>query len=207
MCSFTPHPPSPHYNPHRLLLKLVARRCGRCRHQTSCAKRESIFHCAGLPTVGHSLPRWRAVAHCWCGTCSVARNSQLCTKCLVSTCCKFAPTTWPNDSHYFATTCNGFHEFRHICGSTIVVPLMACPQACHQPDSPLSQLTSAFRFDFLCLAPCSYEDEVNPEVCRAMEAAARSFMFDCDGTKLELVQEQQTPLQEEVMGGTHAEAD
>lgn len=78
---------------------------------------------------------------------------------------------------------------------------------CHKSDSPIKLAAAAHLCVFCCIAPCSYEDEQNPEVCHAMEAAARSFMFDCDGTKLELVQEQETPIQEEVMGGTHAEAD
>jgi hypothetical protein len=52
---------------------------------------------------------------------------------------------------------------------------------------------------FFCAA--RYEDESSPEVCRALEAAARSFMFDCDGTQLE-VEEQQ----EEETGAAAADA-
>lgn len=40
-------------------------------------------------------------------------------------------------------------------------------------------------------APHRYEDESHPEVCRAMEAAARSFMFDTDGHALEVEGEQE----------------
>lgn len=38
---------------------------------------------------------------------------------------------------------------------------------------------------------CRYEDEQHPGVCQAMEQAARSFMFDCDGNSLEVESAQQ----------------
>lgn len=56
--------------------------------------------------------------------------------------------------------------------------------------SPLSSALAATHCRCLCCAPlacptpCRYEDEEAPEVCAAMEAAARCFMFDSDASAL-----------------------